>query len=333
VKLRLLFLVFFLAIFGFYSAVADTLVWSGNVNSKGDSTPSIPMQNGETYYVKVMGSMYYGKWEVNGKGLNNDACYEYTAKGHADPLPVFNTFLNISVCDGRYRPDHVYFSVPFISGGEPASFWNFDTDYRDNSGRLFVELYHVDSRNDVMARNNCRCEDQDDNGLFGVVLNGHVLRSNVGSKSACMQLADSLAECRYRPDVMVPTTPVPNNGGGLVARIESQEPCKFASGGWAERRGHYYCNFKFSLINETGQDIDMTQGWSDVQEIVGDKVNHHRINYPKILRAGQTWGGHNRCVVPHDQQTGTIILGGAGHHRNNPDKQQFEWSLKLQCRP
>ena len=185
-----------------------------------------------------------------------------------------------------------------------------------------------------MARNNCSCEDWDNDGRFGIVLNGKVLKSNVGDYSACMQLADGLPECRHRPDVMVPSDSVAaQNGGGLFARIESQEPCRFASGGWAERRSHYKCDFKFSFINTTAQDILMTEGWSIVQDILGEKVNRRGINYPKILKPGQRYYGHNSCVVPHNQQMGTIILGGAGRFRNNPDTQQFKWGLKVQCRP
>ena len=329
-----LLLALFLSTLASYGALADTLVWSGNVSSQGNSTQSIPMKSGERYYLSVKGSTYFGKWSENGAGLHNDACYEFRAKGYVDPLPVFSTNLNISVCDGRYRPDHVYFSEPFLSSGEPVRFWIIDTDHSDNSGHLFVELYRVDRQHDVMARNNCRCEDWDSNGSFGIVLNGNVLKSNLGAYSACVQLADTLPECRSRPDVIVPSNSgVPQDGGGVVARIDNQDPCTFASGGWAERRGHYNCKFQFSFVNTTGQDIYMTEGWSEVQDLLGEKVNRYRINYPKILRPGQRYAGHNACIVPHNQQTGTIRLGGAGHYRDNPDEQQFKWDLKLQCRP
>ena len=126
------------------------------------------------------------------------------------------------------------------------------------------------------------------------MLNGNVLRSNVGAHSACVQLADALPECRSEPDVMVPSNPgAPQHEGGLVTRIEGEDPCRFVSGGWAERRGHYNCKFQFSLVNTTAQDVYLTEGWSEVQDLLGEKVNRYHINYPKILRRGQSYRGHN----------------------------------------
>jgi hypothetical protein len=84
----------------------------------------------------------FGTWR-NGKRLINDACFEFNAKGYADPLPVFQNNLKIPVCDGTYRPSHVYRSKPFKSNGLPLFFWIYDTDYRDNSGSMFVKVVQL----------------------------------------------------------------------------------------------------------------------------------------------------------------------------------------------
>lgn len=41
----------------------------------------------------------------------------------------------------------------------------------------------------------CTCEDWDKDGRFGVVLNGRVLRSNVGTRGACLKYAQTLGSC------------------------------------------------------------------------------------------------------------------------------------------
>lgn len=42
----------------------------------------------------------------------------------------------------------------------------------------------------------CTCEDWDKDGRFGVVLNGNVLKSNVGNYKDCMRYAGTVDKCR-----------------------------------------------------------------------------------------------------------------------------------------
>jgi hypothetical protein len=47
----------------------------------------------------------------------------------------------------------------------------------------------------AVSGNRCTCEDWDDDGRYGVVLNGRVLRGNVGSYGDCMGVANELKPC------------------------------------------------------------------------------------------------------------------------------------------
>ncbi|MDF1523407.1 MAG: hypothetical protein P1P87_11440, partial [Trueperaceae bacterium] len=67
------------------------------------------LQVGATYQLRVSGWMGFGTWSGNGRALLNDACYEFNATGVANPLPVVQNDLGVSVC-GPYQADHVYAS-------------------------------------------------------------------------------------------------------------------------------------------------------------------------------------------------------------------------------
>jgi hypothetical protein len=125
------------------TGAGDVRVWSGKVPATGQQTRPVPLEIGQKYYIIVRGSVNFGKWWKNGKTLVNDACYEYNAKGYNDPLSVFQNNLNIIVCDNRYHIDHVYCSAHFESTGQPIYFWIFDTDHRDNSFSMLVEIFKV----------------------------------------------------------------------------------------------------------------------------------------------------------------------------------------------
>ncbi len=122
---------------------ADRLVWTGNVDSRGQRITSPQLVAGNKYYIVVRGTLSEGTWYVNGNTLLNDACYEFNAQGSPQVLSIFQNSQGIIVCDNQYHPDHIYCSAYFDSNGQPISFWIFDTDYRDNSGSLQVEIYEV----------------------------------------------------------------------------------------------------------------------------------------------------------------------------------------------
>ncbi len=122
---------------------SGNLIWSSNVDANGQRVTSNQLVAGRTYYLVVRGFINQGVWAENGRVLLNDACYEFNAKPSPDPLPIFQNDLGILVCDNRYHADHVYTSATFVSEGQAIAFWCFDTDYRDNSGSMMVEIFEV----------------------------------------------------------------------------------------------------------------------------------------------------------------------------------------------
>jgi len=124
------------------TALANRVVWQGNVSSRGQRITSFPLERGKTYYLEVSGTVYFGRWRVNRRSLVNDACYEFNAKGYPDSLPVFKNNMNIQVC-APYQPNHVYRSAPFRSNGQRITFWICGTDCRDNRGSLNVRIVQV----------------------------------------------------------------------------------------------------------------------------------------------------------------------------------------------
>lgn len=116
------------------------VIWKGPVQSSGAPSPLIPLTIGKTYQITVSGQISLGTWSKNGKKMQNDACYEFSAVGIPMLLPTFNNSLDISVCDGKFHPNHIYQSTPFKAEKDSINFWIFDTDYNDNSGELQVQL-------------------------------------------------------------------------------------------------------------------------------------------------------------------------------------------------
>jgi len=183
--------------------------------------------------------------------------------------------------------------------------------------------------NPVMARNNCTCEDWDNNGRFGVVLNNKVLRSNVGSYSKCIEAAESLKECRDTPDVLVSPNPVMRRG--IIARVIQRDECIYRSGGYPSKRSNYMCRIKYSLLNTTNEDIWMTSGRAEQQNIVTGNFETHGLNY-RTISPGENYIGSYSCIIPHNRNIGILRMWGTGHHQNNPDREQFQWRLEVQCR-
>ena len=161
-KRNLLLLLILTITLGLQNAYADRLVASGNVPSNGKPTNQINLTNGKSYYIVVSGAVTFGTWS-NGKKLLNDACYEFNAKGYLDPLPVFQNNYNIIVCD-NYNPNHIYKSAPFVSSGQPINFWIYDTDYRDNSGGMHLELYEIEQNKIILGTVNSLVQNSADTG-------------------------------------------------------------------------------------------------------------------------------------------------------------------------
>ena len=112
------------------------------VPANGQPVSLLGLQVGATYQLRISGWMGFGTWASNGRALLNDACYEFNAKGVADPLPVVQNELGVSVC-GPYRADHVYASAPFVAPTVEMRLWVYDTDYRDNQGGVLAEALLV----------------------------------------------------------------------------------------------------------------------------------------------------------------------------------------------
>ena len=183
--------------------------------------------------------------------------------------------------------------------------------------------------NPVMKHNRCSCEDWNNDGEFGVVLGRKVLRSNYGTYAQCMNFADTLDEC-IGPDPIRPSNSV--MGGGIDAKVEGMEQCKYGSGGWDKKYGHYYCKVSFSLHNTTNKRIRMTSGWYEKQDNIG-KVDRGRLNY-SYLNPDQKKNKSLTCTIAHGRRSGTLKLGGTGYHyleKPTPNKEQFSWRLETRC--
>jgi len=170
------------------------LVWQGSVSSKGNRTPTLRLDKKSRYYIEVSRSIYFGKWRENPRmSLVNDACYEFKAKGQPVALPVFKNSLNVSVCHGNYHSNHIYQSVLFFGNDKGIKFWIFDTDYRDNIGGLWVKVFRINPKK-KQPTSNCTCEDLQHAGIFSVVLNGKVIKRNLGF-SECLSYTKTLSQC------------------------------------------------------------------------------------------------------------------------------------------
>lgn len=128
---------------------AEKVIWSGKVQSDGTPTRAIPLVLHQQYQVKVSGIVNLGKWKQGGKALANDACFEYIP-GEKDldnetisKLVSLRNSNDISICDGKFHPDHKYQSEPFSAKQNKIHFWVYDIDYSDNHGAFDVEIVEV----------------------------------------------------------------------------------------------------------------------------------------------------------------------------------------------
>lgn len=139
-SLKLIAFVLFFTCTG--SLIADEVVWQGTISSDGSPSKAVPLKIKETYQIKVSGFINLGKWVQAGQKLANDACYEFSTEGSKEHVSAFENSIDVSVCDGKYHPDHVYTSEPFVAKQNRVHFWVNDTDYDDNSGDYQVEIIH-----------------------------------------------------------------------------------------------------------------------------------------------------------------------------------------------
>ncbi len=121
-----------------------TLEFTVYVPSNGMTTEARVVRKKNTYYYLVVsGSAYFSRYDRPGGQLMNDACYEFNSKPRPVPMDVLKNNQNVNVCNSRYNRNSQYRTKPFIPKG-PLRFWIFDTDYRDNSGGLRVDVYRLD---------------------------------------------------------------------------------------------------------------------------------------------------------------------------------------------
>lgn len=121
----------------------DELVWQKGISSDGTAQEFDGLIVGETYYIKASGYVGFGTDFKTGNPLTVDSCFEYTSQAAPVSLPILTNSLGISICQGGYQESHVYQSLNFQASGTKISFSIADTDYRDNSGMISVEIYHV----------------------------------------------------------------------------------------------------------------------------------------------------------------------------------------------
>jgi len=148
-------LLFFCTSF-FSQVLADTVVWSGDVDSNGTPTALIPLTLGKQYQVKASGTLNLGKWWQAGKPLEEDAFYEYNNSIDPIKLETLKNSFNLSLNNNGFHPDHVYLSKPFTAAQNGVHFWISDIDYGDNTGKLqvqIIELTDVDSSKNAAATN------------------------------------------------------------------------------------------------------------------------------------------------------------------------------------
>lgn len=124
---------------------ADTVIWTGAVNSDGSKSARIKLIPGQLYQINAKGTVVLGKWSRNGQSLINDAGYEFNAVGTPVVYPVLKNNLDLPLGNGTYHPDHAYQSAVFNATKDELYFWVFSTDYSDNTGAFAVEVVHVEA--------------------------------------------------------------------------------------------------------------------------------------------------------------------------------------------
>lgn len=122
---------------------ADKTVWKGEVSSDGNPSEVVHLDLGKKYQIKVDGFVNLGKWVQNREELANDACFEFNKETNTTKIDTFKNSHGVSVCDGKYHPDHAYQSNPFTANQNRIHFWLHDTNYDDNTGDLKVEVIQL----------------------------------------------------------------------------------------------------------------------------------------------------------------------------------------------
>lgn len=123
----------------------EKVVWSGDVNADGSPTKAITIVRNKYYQIKASGFVNLGKWIQQGDKLASDACYQFNQKGTIIDLESsLKNSSNISVCDGKYHPDHIYISKAFRAEQDRIHFWVNDISYDDNEGNFQVQIIEVE---------------------------------------------------------------------------------------------------------------------------------------------------------------------------------------------
>lgn len=143
---------FLLCVLALSSLQAEEVVWSGTVDSDGTPTVPVHLDLHSKYVLRVSGFVNLGKWIQNREKLGYDACYEYSNEGEMEKVITFRNSSDISVCNGKYHPNHVYTSAPFESKQNKIHFWIYDADYDDNNGELKVEVLKVLDEKSLIAK-------------------------------------------------------------------------------------------------------------------------------------------------------------------------------------
>lgn len=122
---------------------ADKVIWKGEVKSDGTPTEAINLMFNEQYKIKASGFVNLGKWVQQGEKLATDACFEFNKETSLEKVASLQNSNQISICEGKYHPDHIYESLPFTAKQTKIHFWIHDTDYDDNSGAFQVEIIQL----------------------------------------------------------------------------------------------------------------------------------------------------------------------------------------------
>lgn len=118
----------------------ENILWSGEVKADGTPSSLISLKLHYQYQIRVKGFVNLGKWIQNREELASDACYEFNKETYTAKVESLRNSHNISVCDGHYRPDHVYMSQKFVAKQDRIHFWVYDQYYDDNNGAFQVEI-------------------------------------------------------------------------------------------------------------------------------------------------------------------------------------------------
>ncbi len=125
---------------------------------------------------------------------------------------------------------------------------------------------------------------------------------------------------------------VDGSTGPILAQLEKMEECRYGSGGWAERYGHHTCKIFYTLTNVTDREIVFDSGGYVADEAYdGAGGNTGRIGYTHDLGPGATMRLENRCVIPHEMDSGGLVLKGTGHFAGESTQHTINWHLAMTC--